>query len=239
MRAIFFDAVGTIIHPEPAAHLVYANVGRLFGSRHASQDIAQRFAQAFHQQEAIDRRHDWATSEERERERWQNIVSAVLDDIADPARCFACLYDHFRQPTSWRCEPGIAELFSALDAQGYLLGLASNFDERLFGLVESLTPLHHFVGHSRVTAPVIVSSQVGSRKPAKEFFASMCSQAGFAAADILHVGDDPLNDYAGARAAGLQAVLFDPRGKHSNLAGRRIQDLHELRNLLESHSGKP
>ena len=33
VRAVFFDAVGTMIHPDPPAATVYARVGRRFGSR--------------------------------------------------------------------------------------------------------------------------------------------------------------------------------------------------------------
>ena len=32
-RAVFFDAVGTLLHPDPSAAEVYAGVGRRYGSR--------------------------------------------------------------------------------------------------------------------------------------------------------------------------------------------------------------
>ena len=33
VRAVFFDAVGTVIHPEPSAGAAYAEFGRRFGTR--------------------------------------------------------------------------------------------------------------------------------------------------------------------------------------------------------------
>ena len=39
----------------------------------------------------------------------------------------------------------------------------------------------------------------------------MCRQVNLPAAEILHVGDDRVNDFDGARAAGMRALLVDPR----------------------------
>src|SRR5438128_1133471 len=128
IRAVFFDAVGTLIHPDPPAPLAYAEAGRRFGSQHSPEVVGQRFAIAFEAQEAIDRDYGWVTSEQRELERWRTIVGTVLDDVADRSGCFDFLYGYFTRPESWRCEPGAGELFEELQARGYQLGLASNYD---------------------------------------------------------------------------------------------------------------
>ncbi len=61
----------------------------------------------------------------------------------------------------------------------------------------------------------------------------MCRQVGLDPGQILYVGDDPGNDYAGAEAAGMQALLYDPSGKHAGLSVRRIRSLSELRDALD------
>jgi putative hydrolase of the HAD superfamily len=228
IRAVFFDAVGTLIHPEPSAAVAYAEAGRLFGSRYSLQEIRRRFGRAFARQDDIDRQNGWITSEERERQRWRDVVGDVLDDVADRAGCFEFLYNHFAKPGSWRCEAGIEPLFQALASRGCQVGLASNFDARLYTLIEALEPLRHFRPDAGTTVHVVLSSAIGVRKPAPAFFAAICRQTGFQPGEILHVGDDPANDYAGAEAAGLRAVLFDPRGRHGTSRGRRIQALGEL-----------
>jgi putative hydrolase of the HAD superfamily len=45
--------------------------------------------------------------------------------------------------------------------------------------------------------------------------------------EIVLVGDDVENDYEGARAAGLRAILFDPDGKYVAVRERvvRLSDL--------------
>ncbi len=98
--------------------------------------------------------------------------------------------------------------------------MASNFDRRLRGVAAGLPALadvQHFV----------ISSEVGWRKPAPQFFAALTATVGVPAPRMLLVGDDWANDYLGAQAAGLRAVLFDPRGRASTDA-RRIGQLAEL-----------
>jgi putative hydrolase of the HAD superfamily len=203
IRAIFFDAVGTLIHPDPAAAVIYAQVGRCFGSRYTTEEISTRFSAAFRREEALDVAGDWRTSEERERRRWHNIVRTVLDDVGEPEACFHELYEHFALPAAWRLSTNAAAAIQQLAGRGYRLGLASNYDHRLHAVTAGFPAL-------RALTHVVISSEVGWRKPARQFFAAMCQAAQLPAAQVLYVGDDPANDYDGAIAAGLQALLVDP-----------------------------
>jgi putative hydrolase of the HAD superfamily len=221
IRAVTFDAVGTLIHPDPPAAEVYAVVGRAHGSRLGIDAIRQRFAVAFAEQERLDAANGWATSEERERRRWQAIVGQVLDDVVDPGACFAELYEHFARPGGWRCEPGAGELLARLIRAGYAIAVASNYDHRLRAVVAGLDAL----------SPIdvlVISSEAGWRKPGRNFFAHVAGSLGLLQAAVLHVGDDPINDFEGARQAGLGALLFDPHSRHVELGGERLASLREL-----------
>jgi putative hydrolase of the HAD superfamily len=221
VRAVFFDAVGTLIHPDPPAPAVYAAVGRRFGSRLDDDAIAARFRAAFQAEEVFDYQNGLRTSEAREVERWRRIVATVLDDVTDAETCFQELFAHFSRPDAWRCDPDAAATLAELAARGYRLGLASNYDERLRSVhagLPALGPAQHLV----------ISSEVGWRKPAAGFFAALCRVAGLAPGQIALVGDDRDNDYDGARAAGLRAVLFDPRGREATPDTARVARLREL-----------
>jgi putative hydrolase of the HAD superfamily len=161
------------------------------------------------------------TSEERELARWRHIVREVLDDVSDTEGCFQELYAHFARADAWSCKPETAEVLTTLAEWGHVLGIASNFDHRLSGLVENLPAL-------RPVKNLVISSEIGWRKPAPEFFAAMCRQAGALPEQILHVGDDPVNDYEGARTAGLRAILLAPRHRGGDPAAARIASLAEL-----------
>lgn len=202
VRAVFFDAVGTLIHPEPSAPEVYLAVARRYGSRLDLATIAGRFVAAFRRQEQRDYALGLRTDEAREQLRWREIVAEVLDDVSDPQKCFYELHAHFARAGAWRTTPGTGEVLAALAGGGLRVGIASNFDARLrtvaAGLAE-LTP----------ASLLVISSEVGWRKPAPEFFREACRQAGFPPDQVVFVGDDPANDYDGARAAGLQAMLVE------------------------------
>jgi putative hydrolase of the HAD superfamily len=221
VRAIVFDAVGTVIHPDPPAPIIYAEVGRRYGSRLTPAIIGKRFSTAFAQEEALDRVQGWRTSESREVERWRRIVTTVLDDVTDADACFQALFEHFGRPQAWICAADAGATIAELTKRGFILGMASNYDRRLHSVVAgfvALQPLQHR----------IISSEVGWRKPAPEFFASLRRVVGLSGEEILYVGDDWANDYQGARTAGLQAVLLDPREKQPSSAIPRIQRLGDL-----------
>jgi putative hydrolase of the HAD superfamily len=225
-RAVFFDAVGTLLHPDPPVGLVYAEAARRFGSRLDPAAIPARFGIAFRRQDEVDRRQDWKTNEAREEQRWRAIVAEVLNDIDEQEECFQYLYNHFAQPTGWRCDPQAGRLLAKLTEDGFLLGMASNFDARLRLLVGQFRELAHI-------SKLVISSEVGTRKPSASFFQAVCWAANGPPDKILFVGDDPTNDLFGARDAGLTAWLLDPKGRSHTQAWEKLSSLEELPERLQ------
>jgi putative hydrolase of the HAD superfamily len=219
VRAIFFDAVGTLIHPHPPATAVYAEVGRRHGSRLDESEIAAGFRAAFQREEEFDRTVGGRTNEEREVARWRCIVDSVLFDTRESDACFQELWNHFSRPSAWRIEPDTAPVLSALRERGYVLGVASNYDHRLRMVATGLPEFEHFTH-------LAVSAELQWRKPAREFFAALCKLTGLDPTRILLVGDDRINDYEGALAVGMHAILVDPAFRYPETI--RIERLSEL-----------
>jgi putative hydrolase of the HAD superfamily len=224
IHAVFFDAVGTLIHPEPPAPVVYADAGRRHGSRLGVEEIAVRFARAFRRQEEADCRNGWRTSEEREWERWRQIVGEVLADVRDRGACFAELYEHFGRPGAWRLADD-ADVLGEVARRGFVCGVASNYDHRLGTVAAGLPEL-------AASRHLVISAEVGWRKPAAGFYAAVCAAVDLPPQQVLYVGDDRDNDYDGARAAGLVALLYDPRGRETVPAGERLGSLREVLGML-------
>lgn len=221
IRAVVFDAVGTLITPQPPAWQVYAEIGRRFGSRRPAQDVRARFRAAFAREEDQDRRDALRTDAARERRRWRTIVATVLDDVADSEGCFTALYDWFAQPAAWRCDPKAGRVLAELRRRGFCLALASNFDERLRDVAAGLPEL-------TAIESLVISAEIGWRKPAPEFFAAVGAALDEPPSSLLYVGDDRVNDYDGACAAGLHALLLDPHGAALDLGPWRLGGLGEL-----------
>jgi putative hydrolase of the HAD superfamily len=218
IRALAFDAVGTLIHPEPPAAVVYTEAGRRFGSSLTLAAVTERFAIGFRRQEEIDRIAGFRTDQPRELARWRAVVAEVLDDVADPERCFNYLYEHFARPSSWRTTKDSESTIASLATRGYRIGIASNFDERLAAV---LAP------GELSRWPLVISAAVGWRKPAVAFFTSVCRALRAESRAVLYVGNEAETDYFGARAAGLSTVLFDPDGRAPDTVAR-VASLGEL-----------
>jgi putative hydrolase of the HAD superfamily len=198
IRAVFFDAVGTVLFPNPSAPSVYAEVAR-------RGDLDERFVQAYRIEEAIDRSTGWVVSEERERRRWRNIVFASPAGASDLDARFEELFLHFALPTSWILGPDVGPTIDVLIERGIAVGMGSNYDSRLHSVVAGFPELEPLRNRT------VVSSEVGFRKPSAEFFREVIRKAGCEAREILFVGDDLDNDYRGALAVGIHPLLLDTR----------------------------
>ena len=219
-RAVFFDAVGTLLFPEPSAPQIYADLARRNGLGLTDEVIWARFVAAYRVEEAADRAAGWVTSEEREYERWHRIVTATLHGVPDPDACFLELFDHFSKPAAWRLHPEAGPVLAELRNRGLVLGLGTNYDARVWPVVEGFPAL------APIRDRMIVSAAVGFRKPAPGFFKELLKSAGCAPAAVLFVGDDIENDYKGATAAGLNTVLLYPTNR--SYVPNRITTLSEL-----------
>jgi putative hydrolase of the HAD superfamily len=211
LRWIAFDAVGTLITPEPSVAAAYHSVGQRYGSRVALEEMRTRFRRAFRASEQEDGADATAcgshkTSEHRERRRWRRIVRDVIDDSHDPESCFDDLWAHFAAPANWRCFPETEETLIRLRRAGYRLAIASNFDARLHAVCKGIRPLEP-------VERTVVSSEVGYRKPGAGFYAALLRDLECAPDEVLMVGDDWVNDIVGARAAGLSAAFLLRNGE--------------------------
>jgi putative hydrolase of the HAD superfamily len=209
IHCILFDAVGTLIYPDPPVAEVYHAAARDFGSRFAAREVHSRFREALAKEHGADATDPAAlsrppTSEVHERQRWQRIVRRVIDDVDSQAASalFERLWEHFARPEHWRCYEDVEPAIEELVERGCRLGIASNFDRRLPAIVAAHRPLSCF-------NPVFVSSEVGFVKPDPRFFAAVTAHLGVPAAQILLVGDDERNDFHAAAAFGWRSVLLD------------------------------
>jgi putative hydrolase of the HAD superfamily len=220
-----FDVVGTLLHADPPVPAVYRAAGLAEGIDLAERDIARRFAAAFARQEALDAGSWGLTSETRELERWRDIVHNVFAMATQSENVFERLWNHFAQGSSWRLHDDVAATWEGLHRRGLRLGIASNFDSRLDGVLTSLPPL-------AACNERFISSQIGYRKPALEFFRTTQERLHVQPGEVLLVGDDWENDYQGALRAGWQAVLLCRDGNGPEGA-TRIRSLTELTALVD------
>jgi putative hydrolase of the HAD superfamily len=195
IRAILFDAVGTLIYPDPSVAEVYRREGQKLGSKYSADEIGERFRASIKQHY-----QGGQTSELRELERWRRIVYEVIDDVDDAQELLlTALWRHFGSPSAWRLFDDVSPAWREYSRRGYLLGIASNFDSRLRTVCRGHPPLHE-------CRQIFVSSEVGYAKPEPGYYRAVQEQLGLLPEQILLIGDDAAADVAGPLAAGWHAL---------------------------------
>ncbi|MFN9717265.1 MAG: HAD-IA family hydrolase [Planctomycetota bacterium] len=223
VKVIAFDAVGTLIYAMPSVSSAYGSVlsktcGIEVDAGRVRSVLNARLSERI-------REHDLRTSEEREREFWFDLISELVHQQEQKKRAFDSLFSYFADPGHWRCFDDVEPVLTALRSDGFRLLLASNFDHRLHNVKQGLRELS-------VIEQTIVSSEVGWRKPAGQFFQHVCEVAQCEPHEVLFVGDDMSADVIGARSSGMHAAWLDRRSA-SDLPREdsrifRCESLHQL-----------
>lgn len=92
------------------------------------------------------------------------------------------------------------------------------------------------IGLRHLFADCVTAREFGLAKPAPQIFHEACRRLGLAPEHVLHVGDDPLLDVHGARAAGMPSAWVNRTGAAWSDAPRadlEVCDLTELADWLD------
>lgn len=210
LKAICFDAVGTLFRLTRSVGDHYANVGREVGLDLNAQKLERAFHTAWQempQRAAID-----GPREDDDKGWWRELVDLVLDQVAlslsefDRDNFFEIAYEHFAEAGVWELYPEVPDVLEQLRPR-FQLAVISNFDGRLRMILQHL-------GISKFFANVFVSSEVGADKPDPEIYRRALNLMHLEPGEALHAGDDPARDWEAATAAGLAVFKLD-RPKNS------------------------
>lgn len=113
------------------------------------------------------------------------------------------LAETYRAATRFRLQlyPGVKDTIWHLHSK-YLLALVSD-GQTAYALAEL-----NAVGLSGFFDPIIVSGDLGYRKPDKRIFTAALSAMKLTPAEVLFVGNDMYRDVYGAQALGIKTVFF-------------------------------
>jgi FMN hydrolase / 5-amino-6-(5-phospho-D-ribitylamino)uracil phosphatase len=92
------------------------------------------------------------------------------------------------------------------------------------------------IGIAHFFERTVAARHVGALKPDPAIFRKVIEGTDLEAHDVVYVGDDPVLDVAGARAAGMQAIWIDRQGSEWPAeiapAAHTVRSLAELTELL-------
>lgn len=206
LRAVSFDAAGTLFHSVRPIGELYALVAARHGVHADPEKLHARFRTAFQAAPPLAfPAMPAADLRVREKAWWRAVVREVFasESIAAPVFdvYFDDLFAFFASAAAWRADPDALPLLRRLRASGLRILVVSNFDARVRAVLTALE-LAPLINH------VTISSEAGAAKPDPRIFATALAAADLVPDTVLHVGDTAREDLAAARAAGLEVVLI-------------------------------
>ena len=231
IKTVFFDAAGTLMRPVRPVGESYALVAGSYGMSVPAAEVSARFRACFGNAPPL--AFPGAKNNglrELERDWWKALVARVFEPYGRFEwfdEYFTDLFAYFARADSWRLFPETAETLASLKRRGLKLAVISNFDSRLFGILEGLGVAPKFES-------ILISSHAGYAKPAPEIFRLALEQSRTTPEEALHVGDSVEKDAEGARVAGIQGVLLDRNAKLKAAGFPKIKNLSGLLPLVES-----
>lgn len=128
-----------------------------------------------------------------------DVLAALIDAYVSPA---------LQVPPA--VDDGAGAALEELTARGVALGVVSNTMRTPGEVLRQILDAAGLLGLVKVHT---FSDECGIRKPDPEIFLLTLRQVGVAPEEAVHVGDDPILDVEGARAAGMRVIQVTANGR--------------------------
>jgi putative hydrolase of the HAD superfamily len=225
LDCVLFDAGDTLLAPAPSFQGRFLAVAAAHGLPLEEAAVDAAIAAAVRDAAWPD---DW-TDPATQREFWTGFYRQVLADLghADVGMALAdALFEAFSDPAGYVLFDDVRPALEELAGRGIKLGVVSNFEPWLEDILD-------LQGIDHLFAAVAISGKLGVAKPDPGIFQAALEEAGAEPGATVHVGDQPVNDVAAARAVGITPVLIDRFARHPDPDGaHRVEDLTGLLELV-------
>lgn len=211
-KVIFLDAVGTLFGVRGSVGKVYATLAQRFGVEVADEPLNKAFYQVFGATNPpVFPGVEPLQIPAHEFEWWKAIAyrtfeqAGVVNQFADFSAFFDEVYAHFMTPSPWYVYPDVLPALQSWRLMGIELGIISNFDSRIYAVLQSLE-LNYFF------SSITICTEVAAAKPEPKIFLTALKKHNCQPQEAWHIGDSFKEDYQGASAVGLRAILINRDG---------------------------
>lgn len=222
-KHVFFDLDRTLWDFDASAEVAFERIYEKYDLKSLGIPSAHEFHEVYHplnEQLWVLYRSDQITKDELNRIRFLKPLEHYGIHDVDLADHLSEDYVYW-SPRIVRLVPGTMELLDYLKPKYHLHLITNGFQE---------------VQHTKLSGSglepyfetLTVSEEVGVKKPNPEIFRYALKKAGANAEESLVIGDEMAVDIDGARAAGIDQILFNPSGEV--VEGERT---FEVKSLLE------
>lgn len=225
IKGVFFDLVGTLIYVKSSVGEVYSLAAREYNIESDPKILNKNFIEEF------SRLKQPNGNEYDEKEYWSKIVfNTFLKSGYDISpyfdKIFNFLYTEFSKESSWSIYPDAIHTLEKLQTfSDIIIGLISNFDNRLLTILSDLNLKQYF--HT-----ISYSGKTGYSKPDPRAFLIPLSEKALLAEEVIYVGDSLQNDYLPASELGLTALLIDREKERKNHKSNKINRINNLNQIF-------
>jgi putative hydrolase of the HAD superfamily len=201
-RALLVDAMGTVVALRPPAPALRRGLSERFGISISLEqaDRALRAEIAYYRAHLDDGRD--ADSVKALRRRCAEVLRGALPGGEQLRQVPGeALTETLLASLRFRAYDDAAPALVAARERGERVIVVSNWDVSLVEVLERIGLMSRIDG-------VVTSAGVGAGKPSPAIFKAALALAETSAPHALHVGDSVVEDFDGARAAGIEAVLI-------------------------------
>ncbi len=227
-EAVFFDAGETLVHPHPTFPDLFSRTLKREGFAVEPETIRDRIHVVFDRfRQAAETNELWTTTPERSRRFWHDVYRIFFRElgIPDTDGLIDTVYAEFTDLANYALFDDVVPVLEKLRGAGLSLGVVSNFEEWLEGLLGELGVAEYFEVR-------VISGVEGLEKPNPQIFRLALERANVAAERSVYVGDNPEFDVGPAAAVGMFPVLIDRRDRFLDAEGARITSLDQLPAVL-------
>ncbi len=216
IKMVFFDAGGTLFDVAEPVGNTYSRLAQQFDKKVAPAILQRNFQTAFKGMPplAFEENLSAEALAGAEYQWWFRLVSEVFagsGEFKNFEKFFAAAYSHYAQTKAWKLFDEVVPTLEKLQSRSIKIGIISNFDSRLPGLLEGF-------GLKKYFDSIHLSSRVGFAKPNPKIFQAALQDNQIIASEAVHVGDSLIEDFQAARNAGLSAWLIESNRKESDLS---------------------
>jgi HAD superfamily hydrolase (TIGR01549 family) len=215
-RVIFFDVGNTLLFPNRAKMLAPISF-----DRHPTIE----------QWQALERRTKREFDQGMQSGRvdhgfWWTFHTHLIEQLGEDIAIRHALVENTQNSANWdQILPGTRDTLGRI-GQKFRIAVISNAD----GGIERILSR---CGIADCFESITDSGIVGIEKPSREIFQAALKTMNAHADESLYVGDVYSVDYAGARNAGMQAVLLDVAGAYRDRDFSRVDSLKHLESWLQ------
>ncbi len=224
-KVIFLDAMGTLFGIKGSVGEIYQAIALKYGVEISANIIDRAFFASFQNASPLAFGSNYSDQEMERYEFnwWKKIVQETfkrldkINEFTDFSAFFREMYAYFATEKPWHIYPDVIPSLQRWQQKGIQLGIISNFDRRLYKVLDLLEIKHFF-------SSITISSEAGFAKPNPKIFQTALKKHYCLSQQAWHIGDSFTEDYQGARAAEIKSFWL-------NRTQQLIEDGNQLPNL--------